>query len=199
MNDKKLDNIAPSSWPFKLDSVESYAFWKNAFSKEECLKIIKIAKKIKSEESKIIGNSSKDYRKSNVTWLSPNQELEWVYRKLTDIIEDLNSKYFKFNIYGFNERLQFTHYKSPEGKYKKHVDRIYNFLIRKLSVSVQLSDPKNYQGGELILYQNEEGVVMHKEQGDLILFPSFVMHEVKKVTKGERFSLVGWVTGESFK
>ena len=40
---------------------------------------------------------------------------------------------------------------------------------------------------------------MKKEQGTLILFPSYTLHEVKPVTKGERNSLVTWVTGKSFK
>ena len=40
---------------------------------------------------------------------------------------------------------------------------------------------------------------MKKEQGILVLFPSYILHEVKPVTKGERNSLVAWVTGKQFK
>ena len=47
--------------------------------------------------------------------------------------------------------------------------------------------------------QKEQVALMKKEQGTLILFPSYVLHEVKPVTKGERNSLVSWVTGKQFK
>ena len=66
-------------------------------------------------------------------------------------------------------------------------------------MSIQLTDPKNYEGGELILYNNEKGDIVNKEQGTLILFPSFILHEVTPITKGERNSLVSWVTGNNFK
>ena len=72
-------------------------------------------------------------------------------------------------------------------------------IIRKLSLSIQLTDPKEYEGGELYLHENEEGKEMKKGQGDLVLFPSYILHEVKPVTKGERNSLVTWVTGKQFK
>ena len=68
-----------------------------------------------------------------------------------------------------------------------------------MSLSVQLSDPKDYKGGDLILHTSENKTVMSKEQGMLILFPSYTLHEVKKITKGERNSLVGWITGDPFK
>ena len=49
------------------------------------------------------------------------------------------------------------------------------------------------------LYEDDKGAKMKKEQGTLIIFPSYILHEVKPVTKGERNSLVAWVTGKQFK
>jgi PKHD-type hydroxylase len=75
-----------------------------------------------------------------------------------------------------------------------------NMPVRKLSISIQLTNHEEYEGGELILYDGgEEGVTMHKTQGTLVIFPSYVLHEVMPVTKGERNSLVTWVTGNQFK
>ena len=81
------------------------------------------------------------------------------------------------------------------------MDRGYGFSVRKLSVSIQLTDPKKYKGGELKLYDGEDqyGVIMNKNQGALVVFPSYVLHEVTPVTKGERNSLVTWVSGNQFK
>jgi len=123
----------------------------------------------------------------------------WAFRRVTDTILNLNERFFGFDIFGLNEGFQFTNYKAPSDKYGKHVDRIFNFTVRKLSVSIQLTDPKEYEGGELYLYEGDEGILMDKKQGTLIMFPSFVLHEVTPVTKGERNSLVTWVTGNQFK
>lgn len=192
---KKSKNTA---WSFKVDTVNAYAYWEKAFTPEECDKIIKIGKDKGLIKGGVIGKSKLDIRSSQITWLVP-EDLEWVYRKITDIVLSLNDRFFQFDIYGITEQLQFTNYKAPSDNYGKHVDKAQNFPIRKLSVSIQLTDPKKYKGGELYLYDNEQGVEMKKEQGDLILFPSYTLHEVKPVTKGERNSLVAWVTGKQFK
>ena len=196
IKEPKFEN---SSWNFKLDQVNLYAFWNNAFSKEECQTIINIAK----DEGLIKGKTREksDIRDSKVSWLYPFDEIDWAFRRVTDITLNLNERFFKFDLFGLNEGFQFTNYEAPSGKYGKHVDRAINIPVRKLSISIQLTNPEEYEGGELKLYdgEDEEAVVMDKTQGTLILFPSYVLHEVMPVTKGERNSLVTWVTGKQFK
>jgi PKHD-type hydroxylase len=199
--DKKIKTTV---WPFQVDNLETWAYWDLVFSKEECKKIIEIGIKNKLSEGTIaIGKDTigkdKKTRDSKVSWLTPSDELEWMYRRITDVVTELNNRFFKFDLYGFIEGFQFTHYQEPGGKYKKHVDRGLNFYTRKLSLSIQLSDPDSYKGGDLLLYTEEKPITAPREQGKLILFPSFTMHEVKPVTKGERYSLVAWITGPSFK
>ena len=191
---KKFNN---PSWNFYLDQLYTYTFSEKVFSKIECEKIIRIAKDKGLVDGFTRGKT--DIRSSNITWLYGNDDLEWVFRKITDVVLFLNNKYFNFDIFGLNEGFQFTNYKAPSDKYGKHIDRGHGTLVRKLSLSIQLTDPKDYEGGELILYEGEKGTEMKKDQGTLILFPSYVMHEVKPVTKGERNSLVSWVTGKQFK
>jgi len=79
----------------------------------------------------------------------------------------------------------------------KESDWIYN-IPRKLSLVLQLSDPKDYEGGELILHLSEEPTVVPKKQGYVTIFPSFVLHEVTPVTSGTRHSLVSWISGKPF-
>jgi PKHD-type hydroxylase len=188
-----------SSWNFEIDQVNLYAFWNNAFSKEECQKIINIAK----DKGLIKGTTkgvTKDVRDSKVSWLYPVDGMDWVFRRVTDITLNLNERFFKFDLFGLNEGFQFTNYEAPSGKYGKHVDRAINSPVRKLSISIQLTNPEEYEGGELKLYDGEEeGIVMDKAQGTLIIFPSYVLHEVIPITKGTRNSLVTWVTGKQFK
>ena len=191
------NKINNPSWNLYLDKVYTYAYWEKAFTKEECKTIIDIAKNKGLIKGTTTGKT--DARLSKVSWLYSTDDLGWVFKKITDIVLNLNDRFFQFDIFGLNEGLQFTNYKAPSDKYKKHVDREVDSVIRKLSLSIQLTDPKEYQGGELLLYENEKGIEMKKEQGTLILFPSYTLHEVKPVTKGERNSLVSWVTGKQFK
>jgi len=194
---KKEPKFENSSWNFELDQTNFYAFWNNAFSKEECQTIIQIAKHKGLVKGKTRGES--DVRDSKISWLYPIDKMEWVYRRVTDITLNLNERFFKFDLFGISEGFQFTNYEAPSGKYGKHVDRTINIPVRKLSISIQLTDPEEYEGGELKLYNGEEETVMSKAQGTLIIFPSYTLHEVTPVTKGERNSLVTWVTGKSFK
>jgi len=197
IKEPKFEN---SSWNFETDKVNLYSFWNNAFSKKECQTIINIAKNKGLIQGTTFRESAVDVRDSKITWLYPVDNMEWVFRKITDIILNLNERFFMFDIFSLNEGLQFTNYIAPSGKYGKHVDRALNMPVRKLSISIQLTDPQEYEGGELKLYDGgENGIVMDKTQGTLIMFPSYVLHEVMPVVKGERNSLVTWVTGKQFK
>ena len=71
-------------------------------------------------------------------------------------------------------------------------------LTRKLSASLILSDPSEYEGGDLILRLAEE-VVVPKTQGTLVVFPSYTIHQVTPVTSGERFSAVAWALGNEWR
>ena len=186
-----------SSWNFEVDQVHLYAFWNNAFSKEECQTIINIAKNKGLIKGKTRGES--DVRDSKISWLYPTDDMDWVFRRVTDITLNLNERFLKFDLFGLNEGFQFTNYEAPSGKYGKHIDRAVGTSVRKLSISIQLTDPEEYEGGELYLYDDDKGTLMDKTQGTLIIFPSYVLHEVMPVTKGERNSLVTWVTGKQFK
>lgn len=200
--------IMPSTcWSFQTETVHSWAYWNHAFTKEECEKVIKIAKSYNLKKAGIINKENKvivekELRETNVMFLVPSEETKFIFKKLTTLVLELNQKFFNFDLWGLYEGLQFTNYVAPSGKYDKHIDKIspeYGGVIRKLSFSLQLSDPKEYKGGNLNLYLSQKKTVLSKEQGTLLVFPSYTMHEVTKVTKGERNSLVGWISGPSFR
>lgn len=186
-------------WPFEVDTLETWAYCHPVLTPEECEKIISIGNKKGLMKAEIKKGMDIKTRKSTVSWLHPSDDLGWLFRKITDVILGLNKDFFKFDLYGFIEQFQFTHYKAPNGKYAKHVDRGKNLFIRKLSLSIQLSDPNSYEGGDFLLYDGEKPIILPKEQGKLIAFPSYTLHEVTPVTKGERYSLVAWITGPQFK
>ena len=80
-----------------------------------------------------------------------------------------------------------------------HIDRNMGIATRKLSLSLQLSAPEDYEGGDLELWFGGEPVKANRERGMITFFPSYVMHRVTPVTKGVRYSLVCWVSGPPFK
>jgi PKHD-type hydroxylase len=187
------------AWAFNLDHVHSWAYWDNAFTEEECERIIKIGNDRTQQEAKIRSGDKDGIRKSEIAWLYPSDDLDWAYRRMTDIITNLNDRFFKFDLFGATEGFQFTKYTAPGGKYGQHIDSAPNTLIRKLSFTLQLSDPKDYKGGDLCLYLGDKPEVMKRDRGYVALFPSYVLHEVTPVTKGTRYSLVSWITGKPFK
>ena len=140
-------------WPFELDEVNLYAYQTNFLSPKECEDIIKQGKSKKLEKGNTSNNNLNKTRKSNISWLSPNDNFE-LYRKLTDTKLYLNKKYFGFDLYGLTEALQFTNYKAPGGKYDSHVDRCFGTLIRKLSVVILLSD--DFEGGDFELISGDK-------------------------------------------
>ena len=69
-------------------------------------------------------------------------------------------------------------------------------LVRKLSFSLQLSDPDSYSGGNVqIMDDSGASHIVPRKRGTIVLFDSRAQHRVLKVTKGQRRSIVGWVVG----
>lgn len=197
-------------WYLKQYFNERWAFQTNLFTPQECKTIIntiiKNKKKYNFTES-TVGNGEKqfesnaDIRKSKVAFLPANDnDCSWIFQKITDSINLLNDQYFQFDIEKI-ETLQFSEYHSTnKGFYQRHCDDLYfsNFY-RKLSFTIQLSDPTTYEGGELLLHTSTEPEHGKTECGSITIFPSYTLHEVTPVTKGVRYSLVGWVIGPKFK
>jgi len=143
--------------------------------------------------------------------------------KLTkDQLKDMKKK--RNSMAGWNfewnrtESIQFTKYKlnqyydwhcdSWDRPYQKKEGDPDNGKIRKLSMTCQLTDGSEYKGGELEFdFRNndpDKKSNIHKcteilSKGSIVVFPSFVWHRVKPVTKGKRYSLVMWNLGYPFK
>jgi hypothetical protein len=196
---KNVQNKVAGIYPFQRDETEDWAFFDRLFSPSECQRIIGFANGF--EEGLLTDKkvSNKSIRDSEVNFIYPNEENGWVFEKIAHTVKKLNQQYFQFNLFGLSEGLQLTKYNSPGGCYVRHIDRGMGHEIRKLSITIQLTDPSEYEGGDLVLHYDHQPTIMSRDQGKLVVFPSYVLHEVKPVTKGTRYSLVAWVTGERFK
>ena len=189
-------------WHLKTQEYEPFCWNTGVFTPDEVQRIKVIGCRLGVNRAKTgAGENCLDHRRSFNSWIYPNEHTSWIYQKLTDVIRQNNEKFFNFDL-SMIENLQFTYYSSKEeGCYKAHVDPNcwkvpHN---RKLSIVVQLSDPNEYEGGELKLHTSHDPIVINKESGMVVMFPSYTLHEVTPVTKGERYSLVAWVHGPAFK
>lgn len=205
-----MSKLEVKTYSYYLNAVpnENWAYTENIFNDEEIKKIIEISKNkdlclIKKGTIGIKDNFKK-IRNSDVSFIrSDVSSLHWIFEKITQHINFVNEKYFKFNLNNI-ELLQVTKYDSKyKGKYGKHVDTHYlnNSVseIRKLSFTIQLSDEKSYEGGDLLIHTEEIPTKINRKKGMCTFFPSYTLHEVTPVVKGERHSLVGWVLGPKFK
>jgi PKHD-type hydroxylase len=194
----------------------NYYYYKGALSKRFCNQIVQYVKS-KQElmgttgafDNRILNTQEiKDLKKerdSNIVWLNES----WIYRMILPFVKNANEKAnWNFKIDGV-EKIQFTKYNKNQF-YHWHCDSFpkpnKQGKIRKLSVTCSLSNPSEYKGGELEFDLRNDNLKSTKRkcteimtQGSIVVFPSFMWHRVKPVTKGIRHSLVLWNTGDSFK
>ena len=191
------------NWFIKDAQQEEFWAYRPTFTKEQCDSIIQIGTSLQMEQGVVGGNKDLDsaIRKSRISWITSNDlNTQWIFRSCTDMINELNETYFKFDLM-YIENLQFTEYTGTDKNfYGKHCDTMFrNNGSRKLSFSILLSDENSFVGGDLLLHYTKDGVTALKQQGTAVAFPSNMLHEVSPVTEGTRYSLVGWVVGPRFK
>ena len=204
-----------------------YWYFKSALTPKFCDDVIKYGLNNKEtlartggyEDKELTKDQIKDMkrkRNSDITWFNDT----WIYKEIHPYIHQAN-KLAGWNFeWDRSESCQFTKYK-PGQYYDWHCDswdKVYdkpntleNGKIRKLSMTCQLTDGSEYEGGELEFdFRNYEPhmreEVKHLKQakeilpkGSIIVFPSFLWHRVKPVTQGTRYSLVLWNLGYPFK
>ncbi len=184
----------------------SHVEYLNYFSPPECDALIAIGKNLLPQVATInIGRDIDErVRKSQVSWISHDQtdsNITWIWDKLASLVTMANTKNFHFSLVGFLEKIQFTEYTTEGSHYEWHMDYgAGSFSKRKLSLTIQLSDPGSYEGGNLELFYKLQPIVAQRTRGTAILFPSYTMHRVTPITRGERYSLVLWASGvEAYK
>lgn len=190
-------NRSGGGWYLDSPPTEAWA-WVDTFTPEECDSIIRIATRQGLVFGETAGRAGQDRRNSNLTFLHPSGHTDWMFRRLSDTITTAN-QFFGFDLVSMNEGIQFTEYVAPDGNYGWHADSGPGTSIRKLSLTIQLTDPSDYDGGELELNPDGTPVTMDKVRGRAFAFPSWTLHQVRPVTRGVRHSLVVWVAGPPFR
>ena len=185
---------------------------KRCFTGDECDKIRKLSYDLEfkhsttlleGDEAKLFDPfglqpmfASNQYRVMENAWLKcgPVGENKWIYDKIYDTAKHINDEVWKFNLQdksgAYENDMQYSMY-HKDGYYNAHRDDGYN---RILSMTIQLTDEKEYKGGELdILTENNDTIVGDKRKGMGIFFPSQLLHRVNPVKEGVRENLVWWI------
>ena len=203
-----------------------YWYFQSAIPERICDEIVRYGKQLQNKmaltgafdgsEKKMSPQQIKDLKKkrnSDIVW----SDSSWVYKEIHPYIHKANkSADWNFQ-WDWSEPCQFTKYEKGQF-YDWHCDSFYkpynepnsrrHGKIRKLSVTVSLSDPKDYKGGELEFdfrdldpdkKPNIRRCTEILPKGSLVVFPGFVWHRVCPVKKGSRYSLVIWNLGLPFK
>lgn len=138
-------------------------------------------------------------RDSEIIWINPDENSIWLFQKFGHLTSMVNNDHFMYSLKGF-DAFQYTRYK-PNGHYNWHIDSHSHYLEvdRKISATIVLSDPSEYEGGEFEIILNgqvETPHVLKPKIGDVIFFASWLPHRVRPVISGVRKSLVAWIVGD---
>jgi len=196
-----LTNMLEEKYPYTPTQQTMYVYSnpQAAFTPEECDQIVCLGRAQKMEDQTNqyqIADTADFYMK--VAYIPPVDDTEFVYKRIWDLVDAVNKRYWKFNLYDFAEPLKFTEYRENNGT-SLHTDNNMNDSVyRKLTVIVQLTEEMDYVGGQVEVHNTKYSLRLSKTRGSVSIFPSYILHQVAPILCGVRNSLVAFVHGPPF-
>jgi PKHD-type hydroxylase len=190
---------------------DNLAYWENFLTEQEIQTILSLPEwgdtspaVIGGREGKFTPQVEESIRKSGVAWLEKSPHTQHIFEKIVNVINEVNRTFFKFDLTGLFEAAQLTTYSADRNDfYTWHIDgslKDPNVVPRKLSMTLLLSDPSEFEGGQFqIKTVSDSPFIVEQKRGRAWFFPSYHLHRVTPVTKGVRKSLVLWIGGPEFK
>ncbi len=188
------------------------AYWDDFLKPEHIDLILNMPEWTNVADGVVGGQTSSDssvlipeLRSSKVSWLQLNQDNAGLWDVISKVVAEVNSQFFQFDLTGMYEPMQLSMYSSDstvQGHYTWHTDMsmMDRHVPRKLSMSLLLSDPSEFEGGEFeVKTDSDVPISLEQKIGRAWFFPSWALHRVTPVTSGVRKSLVLWVGGPPFK
>ena len=152
------------------------------FTEEECKDIIEF---FKQTDDRILNNDTPGQTRVKYKGylIKHTDNSEFLYKKLFEFFEENTGK----KIYSYPPEIYIMQY--DEGDlFSQHTDDIKERIY---VMGIQLSD--DYEGGDYIFYEKEGPITVDKNVGNCYITSALLSHEVKKITKGVRYSLVAFV------
>jgi PKHD-type hydroxylase len=176
--------------------------WTDAFSSSELTAMEEFCDRLTLQKAtlQIAGRNDDAIRITRVARIAPGPQSKALFDRIAQVVQRLNQEVYRFDVRGL-ENLQYSVYHGAEGgHYTWHVDYgPENPTPRKISLSIQLTDPAQYEGCDLQFQLSEQISVAPRQRGAVIAFPSYVLHRVTPIVSGTRKALVAWATGPDFR
>ena len=184
-----------------MQSKPDYYYIPTAIDKDVVEVILNQYKKISLDQSTIFDNEIHlPIRNSKHCWIATDN---WISGMMKHFVEVANNDFFNYDLTQWSNKIQYTVYDEKNSQYTWHSDilKSNSNIIRKLSISLVLSDSTEYEGGEFqIMHLGEKDMLTMKPPiGTAIIFPSTTRHRVRPIKSGKRISLVGWYGGPPFR
>ena len=181
-------------------SEERYYYWKfeELYSKKEI-------GEIDSQIDTSISIGAEDVPADDVVKIAQVKLIDSVKIKLLDrmldAVVDGNKRNFGYNIYYEKHIMNHNTYSDKnKGKYDYHIDATFFNPASDIKLTAILNlSTEEYEGGDFYMNMGKEFIVPEiKKPGNLIIFPSYLLHKVTPVTKGSRKTLTAWIAGPKF-
>ena len=194
--------------PANSSGKDHTAYWENFLTPDEVNLILAQPEWLNTKDGCVGGSTgeslvNKETRTTQLAWLSAKPELIDIWNKFAQATAEINRHFFRFDLTGFYEPMQLGIYSEHDkGHYDWHIDASPSdkSVPRKLSIAMLLSDPSEFEGGELQVKTNSDQIsTLETKKGRAWFFPSYTLHRVTPVTKGVRRSLVLWSGGPEFR
>lgn len=178
-----------------MEMLPPYWKWDDAVSLDMCDTLLKERNILEETQARVNSGGGAapnlDVRNSKVCWAKPNHWIESIMYNYTLYANESAGWLYQMGRPG---PVQLTSY-GVDSFYGWHEDwapLVKTPNVRKLSATLLLSDPSEFEGGQ---FEFADGGIVEMKRGSLIVFPSFLRHQVTPVTKGMRYSAVCWVQG----
>jgi PKHD-type hydroxylase len=180
--------------------------WQGLFSEAELDAIVRLGDSLALENAELSvgGQGYENIRRTLVAWVERGSQTDMLYQRMEEAVLALNARYFRFDLSGLAS-FQYALYGGPEGG---HFDWHKDYgrdpsdptrEPRKLTLSLQLSNPSDYQGCDLQVRAGNQIDTAPRARGTLIAFPANVLHQVTPIESGTRKALVVWAVGPEFR
>ena len=195
MPDTALPVVDAASLPENAFTTSPLCF-PGVFSHAECDDILAIAEPQLKYRSGL-SEPREGVRTALTAWLEPGPRVQWIVDRLSTLVHQVNA-YYRFDVTGFRDMLLISRYEVGD-HFAWHFDNAEApTSTRKLSLSVQLSAPQDYEGGALEFSPRGE-LPFARARGSAIVFPSYMCHRASPVTRGSRAALIFWAHGPAFR
>jgi PKHD-type hydroxylase len=180
--------------------------WPDAFAGRELDALVRLGDGLALEKAELSqgGAVYENLRSTQVAWVPRSSETESLYRRMEELVLDINARYFRFDLSGL-AMFQYALYGGPQGGHfdwhkdygRDPADPLQE--PRKLTISLQLSEATDYEGCDLQVRAGNQIDTAPRTRGSLIAFPANVLHQVTPIRSGLRRSLVVWAVGPEFR